>query len=69
MELTPENKKHIDSLTYYELLSHHRKAPIGDEWFTGGTGVYWGERMAELRDQDPAAAVETSKTIGFNHEN
>jgi len=64
MNLTEENKKHIDSLHYEELLSHWREAPIGDKWFEGETGEYWGKRMAELRKQgvDHTAA---SKNIGW----
>ena len=48
MKLTPGNKKHIDSLSHYQLLSKWRFAPSGDESFQGETGDYWGKRMAEL---------------------
>lgn len=65
MELTEENKKHIDSLTYEGLLSKWRFAPVGDEWFQGETGTYWGKRMAELRSADPGDAVRASKAIGW----
>jgi hypothetical protein len=51
MDLTPESKKHIDSLSYYGLLSHWRFAPAGDPWFLGETGIYWGKRMSELRNR------------------
>lgn len=65
MDLTPENKTHIDNLSYEGLLNHWRFAPVGDEWFQGETGVYWGERMKELRSADPGGAVDASKQIGW----
>ncbi len=65
MELTPENKTHIDGLSYEELLRHNRYAPPGDPWFSGATGTYWIKRMAELRAADPGAAVAASKRIGW----
>lgn len=65
MELTPENKKMIDSLNYRELLARWRSAPVGDEWFQGETGTYWSQRMTELKRQDPAEAVRASKDIGW----
>ena len=49
MKLTPD-KAYIDSLSYEQLLSKWRFAPIGDPWFQGETGDYWGKRMKELRD-------------------
>ena len=62
MKLTPENQKHIDSLSYKQLLSGWRFAPVGDAWFQGETGEYWGKRMAELRDQEDH--VKASKELG-----
>lgn len=64
MELTEENKKHIDNLSYEGLLSKWRFAPVGDPWFQGDTGKYWGERMAELKAKDPGRAVAVSKSLG-----
>ena len=64
MQLTPENKEHIDSLYYEDLLKHWRFAPVGDPWFQGETGEYWGKRMAELRTQG-ADHVGASKRIGW----
>ena len=63
MDLTPENKEYINNLSHYELLSHWRFAPVGDKWFQGETGKYWGERMAELRSQNNAQAVQDSKAL------
>jgi len=65
MDLTPERKKTIDEMSYEGLLSRWRNAPLGDEWFQGETGKYWGERMAELKKQDPGGAVAASKVIGW----
>jgi hypothetical protein len=64
MELTPENKKHIDSFSYEDLLSKWRFAPAGDPWFSGPTGDYWGKRMAELRSTVNHSAI--SKRIGWD---
>lgn len=65
MDLTEENKRHIDSLSHYELLSQWRGAPVGNPWFQGETGTYWGGRMAEMRSKDNAQAVANSKAIGW----
>lgn len=65
MDLTPENKEHIDSLSVEQLLRRWRTSPAGDPWFQGETGSYWLERMNELRDQNNAAYVAASKRIGF----
>ena len=66
MKLTKENKDHIDSLSYEQLLSRWRFAPVGDNWFQGETGKYWGERMNELRNRPGGndKHVSASKSIG-----
>lgn len=67
MNLTPENKAHIDGLSYEELLSRWRFAPVGDPWFQDETGTYWGERMKQLRNEPGGQdrAVAASKRIGW----
>ena len=68
MDLTPENRAHIDSLSYRQLLTHWRFAAVGDPWFQGETGGYWGERMAILR-REPGGDdehVRASKSIGWD---
>jgi len=67
MKLTTENKKHIDSLSYEQLLSKWRFAPLGDVWFQDETGKYWGDRMNELRNQTGGNErhVAASKSIGW----
>lgn len=65
MSLTPENKDHIDKLSYQDLLQEWRYAPIGNQWFQGETGAYWKERMAKLRSENPGGAVQASKAIGW----
>lgn len=62
MDLTPENKKVIDDMSYEGLLRQWRFAPAGDPWFQGETGQYWGKRMAELRDTVDHVAI--SKKLG-----
>lgn len=67
MELTQKNKDYIDSLSYESLLSRWRFSPIGDPWFQGETGDYWGKRMAEIRSQPGGQGrhVATSKFLGW----
>ena len=67
MDLTPKNKEQIDNMSYKDLLSQVRYAPIGDPWFQGETGKYWLERMAELRSKPGGDAmhVSASKSIGM----
>ena len=64
MDLIPENKRYIDSLSYETLLSRWRFAPVGDPMFQGETGDYWSKRMAELRSAG-ADHVGASKKIGW----
>ena len=68
MNLTERNKTYIDSLTYRELLNHWRFASMGDPWFQGETGDYWGKRMSELRNMPGGQDlhVSTSKDLGWN---
>jgi len=68
MDLTPENKAHIDAMSQRDLLERWRFAPVGDPWFQGATGKYWGERMSELRQQPGGQARHTaaSKAIGWD---
>jgi len=63
MDLTEENKKTIDAMSYEGLLSKWRFAPSGDPWFQGETGEYWGKRMNELRKTSDHVAA--SKRIGW----
>ena len=65
MKLTPENKAHIDGMSYGGLLQHWRFAAAGDPWFEGETGQYWSKRMSELRNADPNGAVSASKSLGW----
>jgi len=65
MDLTLENKKHIDSLSYEGLLRSWRKTPSGNEWFQGETGIYWSNRMNELVAKG-ADHVAASKRIGWD---
>lgn len=68
LDLTPERKAVIDSYSYEQLLRRWRFAPVGDPWFQGETGNYWGDRMAFLRDQDKAMHVAVSKQIGWERD-
>lgn len=65
MDLTPEHKAYIDSLSYEALLSRWRFSPCGDPWFQDETGAYWGKRMAEMRSLDEVGAVAASKSLGW----
>jgi len=68
MKLTEENKKHIDSLGYEQLLSHWRFAALGDRWFEGETGEYWSKRMSELRSMPGGddEHIRASKSLGWD---
>jgi len=67
MDLTKENKKHIDSLSYEQLLSQWRFAPMGDRWFEGETGDYWSSTMHTKKQEiGQDEAVQVSKDIGWN---
>ncbi len=67
MDLTPENKEYIDNLTYFQLLSRWRFAPIGNKWFQGETGAYWSKQTEKLRSQPGGYAVHVaaSKDLGW----
>ena len=65
MDLTPENKAHIDNMSYESLLRQWRYASAGNPWFQGETGEYWGKRIAELRSKEPDDGVGASKRIGW----
>ena len=67
MDLTPKNKEYIDNLSYRQLLSGWRFSEVGNPWFQGETGQYWGERMRELRSKPGGneAHVAASKNIGW----
>lgn len=65
MELTPQNKSHIDGLCYEDLLRRWRFAPAGDPWFQSETGDYWSARMKEVRELG-ADHVGASKRIGWD---
>lgn len=68
MELTEKNKETIDSMSYEGLLSRWRFAPVGDPWFQGETGKYWGKRMDELRNlpNGNEEHIKASKSIGWD---
>lgn len=66
-ELIPEDKAHIDSLSYEDLLRGWRFAPPGDHRLQGAKGVYWSQRMSELRAAPGGhdMHVTASKRIGW----
>lgn len=68
MDLTPDNKAHIDAMSLEGLLERWRNAPCGDPWFQGETGKYWGKRMNELRAKPDGGKEWTaaSKRIGWD---
>lgn len=66
MELTKENKKTIDSLSYEQLLSRWRFAPMGNCWLQGETGDYWSSAMNKKKKEiGQTEAVSISKNIGW----
>lgn len=67
MDLTEEHKKHIDSLSYHQLLYEWRHSPSGNKWFQGETGDYFSVRMTELRSRPGGNEIHilASKSIGW----
>ena len=66
MELTEDNKKYIDSLSYKQLLFLWRFALSGDLWFQGETGDYWGSVInTKKQEVGQDEAVRISKDIGW----
>lgn len=66
--MSDEMKAQIDKMSYEELLSKWRYAPVGDPMFQGKTGDYYAMRMKELRDQPGGnnRHVRASKSIGWD---
>lgn len=62
MELTKQNKKSIDGLSYTKLLKIWRFGVTNLQWLEGATGKYWGERMSFIK---PKNHVAISKRIGW----
>ena len=63
MDLTPENKKKIDGMSYEQLLHKWRLTPVdSDGMFTGETGAYFSQRMSKIK---PKNHVEMSKRVGW----
>lgn len=63
-KLTEQLKASIDSMGYEQLLTRWRFAKIGDPIMQDESGVYWGKRMAVLRDKHPNPA-QVSKDVGW----
>ena len=61
--MTPDQKAWIDGAAYESLLSKWRFHPAGDPMFTGETGKYYGEVLAQRRTAlGPAVHTAASKT-------
>lgn len=66
MELTAMNKTCIDGMSYEELLRKWRFAKLGNPWFQGATGDYWGTVMEKKKNELKGyQAVAISKNIGW----
>lgn len=65
MDLTPDNKEYIDSLSLEELLSKWRFSETGNPWFQGETGDYWSRALSAKRDENPQSFTGLSKKIGW----
>jgi len=64
--MTAEQKKWIDTATYYQLLERWRMAPIGDQMFQGACGEYYAEVMQRRREEvGNDRHVAASKAIGW----
>lgn len=66
MQLNQRIRISIDNLTYTEMLSKVRFAPLGSELFIGESGEYFAKVMAEKRKLITDAEHTTaSKQIGW----
>lgn len=68
--MTDAQKAQIDAMDYEALLRRWRFAPSGDPLLRNdtGTGQYYAERMAKLRDEPGGDErhVAASKRIGWD---
>jgi len=59
-------KKWIDSASYEELLCKWRFSPVGDPFFQGKMGDYYGDAMRKKREEAGSGEhVRASKSIGW----
>lgn len=64
--MTPEQKKTIDEMSYTQMLSLWRFAPVGHPMFEGDTGEYFSKVMKEKKEKVGAAGhTAASKLIGW----
>ena len=62
--MTEEQKNKIDAMSYEQLLSQWRYAPIGDPMFKGECGTYYKDVMDKKKQEiGDGAAVNISKKI------
>jgi len=65
--ISQKEKTAVDALSYEQLLTIVRFAPVGDVRFQGELGKYTLDRMSELREKvGPAEHTATSKRIGWD---
>ncbi len=63
---TEEMKIEIDKMSYKELMSKWRFAPVGSPWFAGEIGNYYEKQMTAKRGEvGNDEHVRTSKEIGW----
>lgn len=55
----------IKKASYEELLRLWRFEPSGSPWFLDETGKIFKDRMNQLKEANPEAAVQASKNIGW----
>ena len=59
----------IDQASYYDLLKHHRFAPVGDPYFVGAIGEHYYTTMrARKAALNHNQQVRISKQIGYKHQ-
>ncbi len=59
-------KEWIDNASYEELLRKWRFAPVGDPFFIGEMGAYYGRKLSEKRQEvGNEEHVRVSKMIGW----
>ena len=66
--MTPEQKIEFDNMSYYQMLTLYRFAPIGDIRFQDESGEYFIKEMGRKKDLlTHDETVATSKAVGWEN--
>ncbi len=63
--MTTDEQKWIDDASYEELLKRWRFGALGDDIFTGESGIYYAKSMSDKKGK--CDHVRASKNIGWGN--